>query len=110
MKNLITGSILLSASLFASQALAFQETTGVVVSSHVDGARQICTITIDRKHPRTNRTNQCRNRTFSWGCLYDDYRYDLAEHSQKNRVPIKLRYSEYHCDARTKNMQLLTVW
>lgn len=94
----------------ASNVLAFQEATGVVTNSINDQGRQICTITIDRNHPITTRTNQCHQKIFSWKCLSGDYRFALAEQSQKNHQTIRIRYSEYECDDNTRNMLLLTVW
>ena len=90
--------------------LAFQEVSAIVINSEMNKGNQICTITIDRTHYKTKQTDRCRTSTFSWRCLYDDYRFELAGQSRNNRFPIQIRYSEYRCEDRTGNMLLLTVW
>jgi hypothetical protein len=110
MKHLLGNCIFIVILGLGSNVLAFQEAIGVVTRLNYDKGRQVCTIEIDRNHPITNRTSQCHQKIFSWKCLSDDYRYVLAEQSQKNNQVIKIRYSEYECDDNTRNMLLLTVW
>ena len=95
---------------FGINVSAFQEVSAIVTNSYMDQGRQTCTIFIDRGHYKTNQTARCRDRAFSWRCLYNDYRFELAGQSRKNRRPILIRYSEYSCDEFTANMLLLTVW
>jgi hypothetical protein len=110
MKQLLVGCALVAILGLGSNVFAFQEVIGVVTNSSMDHSRQLCTITIDRSHSRTTRTAQCRQRTFSWRCLPNDYRYELAEQSRNRNRPIQIRYSEYGCEGSTRNMLLLTVW
>lgn len=109
-KLLIFGYALACTLVFGSNVLAFQQVRAIVVSTFMDQGNQMCTITIDRPHAITNRTNQCKKRTFSWRCLHDDYRFELANQSRDRKTPIIIRYSEYRCEDMTKNMLLLTVW
>lgn len=109
-KLLIIGCTLVSVLGVGSNVLGFQEVIAIVTNSHMDQGNQLCTITIDRSHHTTNRTTQCQNRAFSWRCFHDDYRFELAGQSRNNRRPIQIRYSEYRCEDRTRNMLLLTVW
>lgn len=109
-KRVLSAVLVSTALLSTNSAMAYQTVSGVITGSHMDHATNRCTVTLDRGHHVTNRTNQCHARKFSWGCLRDDYRFAAAEISQKNRTPIKIRYSEYYCDAPSGNMLLLTVW
>ena len=95
---------------FGGNVLAFQEVSAIVLNTHMDHGNQICTITIDRDHRKTTQTAQCRGRTFSWRCLPEDYRFEAARQSQSGNRLIQIRYSEYRCEDRTRNMLLLTVW
>jgi hypothetical protein len=110
MKYLLVGCIFVAILGLGSNLLAFQEAIGVVTNSNIDSRTQLCTITIDRRHPSTTQTNQCNQKKFSWKCLPGDYRYALAEYSQRDRQAIQIRYSENSCDGNTGNMMLLTVW
>ena len=106
---LIIGCALVGVFGFGSNVLAFQEVSAIVTSTFMDQGNQICTIYIDRSHYKTTQTARCRDRAFSWKCLPDDYRFQLAQGTQ-NRHPIQIRYSEYGCENQTGNMRLLTVW
>jgi hypothetical protein len=100
----------LSTTLVTSAAFAFQETHQATVASfHMDHSTRTCTIRIEKAHPMTTATARCKAQLFSWGCLSDDYRFELARMSKEKRMGINIRYSEYDCHP-TGNMLLLTVW
>lgn len=112
MKQLrVVGSLVILV-FVCGNASAFQEVfNAVVTQTNMDHGNQLCTITIDNPdHPITSRTARCQRGNFSWRCLHDDYRFELAQQSRNTHRPIQIRYSEFRCDDRTNNMLFLTVW
>lgn len=95
--------------LMAGTVWAYQGVHNVRV---VDTQRndQICTIRINDSHHITTSTKSCRRQYFSWKCLPKDYRFVLAEQSEKHGHEINIRFSEYQCEPFTNNMHLLTAW
>jgi hypothetical protein len=112
MKKYVIGVLSVGMMLVTGSAFAWQQVyDAIVVDYNVDSARHICTIVINKDHPRTTDTAGCNQRQFSWQCLGDtDYRFQLAMGSYKNAGPIHIRYSEYGCHDFTHNMLLLTDW
>ncbi len=108
MKRHIVTILTLATVLLASKAFAWQEVDAIAIDYNVDFSRKICTYTIDREHDVTTSTNGCKHSTFSWQCLPDDYRLELAKASYKNSSVFTTRYSEYACHSFTNNMLMLT--
>ncbi len=91
-------------------ASAYQNASKVRVTDYrMDHARRLCTVQIAETHAVTTQTATCRRQVFTWSCLPNDYRFELAQQSYKSGRGINLRYSEYHCHA-SGNMSLLTAW
>jgi hypothetical protein len=104
-------SVALAFILIADRSHAFQESHGTtVVDLRMDHGNRICTIRINGPHHTTTATSGCNQQWFSWNCLRDDYRYELARISRESGRPMSIRYSEYQCHQFTRNMELLTVW